>query len=61
MRSDHVTLTSSNYDLFVHHIVRFSCTKLEQELLRKKFNQLGGLQFDKELRALLVVITLPRN
>eukprot|EP01117_Protostelium_nocturnum_P008586 TRINITY_DN3084_c0_g1_i1.p1 TRINITY_DN3084_c0_g1~~TRINITY_DN3084_c0_g1_i1.p1 ORF type:complete len:732 (-),score=257.77 TRINITY_DN3084_c0_g1_i1:1304-3499(-) len=44
--------TSSNYDNFVHNIIRFVCTKMEQELLKKKFNQLGGLQFEKELRAL---------
>ncbi|PRP87064.1 oligomeric Golgi complex subunit 4-like [Planoprotostelium fungivorum] len=46
------TLSSSNFDNFVHHIIRFACTRMEQELMRKRFNQLGGLQFDKELRVL---------
>jgi len=47
-----VSLTLSNYDSLVHVALRHICTRLEHEILKKKFNQLGGLQFDKELRSL---------
>eukprot|EP01116_Phalansterium_solitarium_P001645 TRINITY_DN1145_c1_g1_i1.p1 TRINITY_DN1145_c1_g1~~TRINITY_DN1145_c1_g1_i1.p1 ORF type:complete len:733 (-),score=336.79 TRINITY_DN1145_c1_g1_i1:79-2277(-) len=45
-------LTPSNYDNYVHLIVRAVVHSLEQDIFKKKFNQLGGLQFDKELRRL---------
>lgn len=33
-------------------ILKYVVQKLEADLLRKKFNQLGGLQLDKEIRIL---------
>jgi len=47
-----LSFTPSNYDAFVHILVRSICVRLEQEVLKKKFNQLGSLQFDRELRIL---------
>lgn len=46
------SFTPSNYDSFVHIIIRFVCLRIEHEILKKKFNQLGGLQLDKELRTM---------
>jgi len=43
-------LTNTNYDLLLHIIIQDIATRLEKALLQKKFNQLGGLQFDKDLR-----------
>lgn len=45
-------MTPPNYDSLVHYIIRFICTRLEQEIFKKKFSQYGGLQFDKERRIL---------
>lgn len=47
-------MTPTNYDSFVHIIIRQVVQKIEQTILspKKKFNQLGGLQLDKELRIL---------
>jgi hypothetical protein len=45
-------LTASNYDNLVHLILKYAVQKIEADLLRKRFNQLGGLQLDKELRVL---------
>jgi len=47
-----VSLTPSNYDNLIHIIIKFISTRLEHEILKKKFNQLGGLQLDKEIRVL---------
>jgi len=45
-------LTSVNYDNMVHILIKFISQRLEHDILKKKFNQLGGLQLDKELRVL---------
>ena len=34
-------------------VIQHIANRLEKNLLQKKFNQLGGLQFDKDLRVLM--------
>ncbi|KAI3853053.1 hypothetical protein MKX03_033076 [Papaver bracteatum] len=47
------TMTSSNYDAFVHLIIDFIVKRLEVIMMQKKFSQLGGLQLDRDARALV--------
>ncbi|KAI3870525.1 hypothetical protein MKX03_022718 [Papaver bracteatum] len=51
------TMTSSNYDSFVHLIVDFIVKRLEVIMMQKKFSQLGGLQLDRDARALFGRLT----
>ncbi|XP_026388404.1 conserved oligomeric Golgi complex subunit 4-like [Papaver somniferum] len=46
-------MTSSNYDSFVHLIIDFIVKRLEVIMMQKKFSQLGGLQLDRDSRALV--------
>ncbi|KAL6057907.1 Golgi transport complex subunit 4 [Balamuthia mandrillaris] len=46
-------LTESNYDRLVHIVIRDIVGRMEKALLNKQFNQLGALQFDKDLRLLV--------
>ncbi|VDI53366.1 conserved oligomeric Golgi complex subunit 4 [Mytilus galloprovincialis] len=47
------SLTSGNYDKFVSLITSEITSQMEKAVLKTAFNRLGGLQFDKELRALV--------
>lgn len=47
-------LTTNNYDSLVHLIVDFIVKRLEVMMTQKGFNQLGGLQLDRDSRTLLV-------
>ncbi|RZC77852.1 hypothetical protein C5167_002058 [Papaver somniferum] len=47
------TMTSSNFDSFVHLIIDFVVKRLEVIMMQKKFSQLGGLQLDRDARALV--------
>lgn len=49
--------TVSNYDKFVGTMTNEITTQLEKAVLKTTFNRLGGLQFDKELRALASYLT----
>lgn len=46
-------LTPSNFDSLLHMLIQELATRLEKAVLAKRFNQLGGLQFDKDLRRLV--------
>ncbi|CAL9076203.1 unnamed protein product [Musa textilis] len=46
-------MTSNNYDSFVHLVIDFIVRRLEVIMMQKRFSQLGGLQLDKEVRALI--------
>ncbi|MCL7032932.1 hypothetical protein MKW94_006473 [Papaver nudicaule] len=46
-------MTSPNYDSFVHLIIDFIVKRLEVIMMQKKFSQLGGLQLDRDARALV--------
>ncbi|OVA04695.1 Exocyst complex component Sec6 [Macleaya cordata] len=46
-------MTSSNYDSFVHLIIDFIVKRLEVIMMQKRFSQLGGLQLDRDARALV--------
>jgi hypothetical protein len=46
-------LTESNYDALIHILIRDIATRLEKALFQKRFNQMGALQFDKDLRRLV--------
>lgn len=46
-------MTTNNYDSFVHLIVDFVVKRLEVIMTQKHFNQLGGLQLDRDVRALV--------
>jgi hypothetical protein len=43
-------LTSQNYESFVHSILGHVAKRIEALLLQKKFNQLGGLLLEKDVR-----------
>ncbi|XP_076448808.1 conserved oligomeric Golgi complex subunit 4-like [Babylonia areolata] len=47
------SLTSANYDTFVTLVTTEITVQLEKAVGKTTFNRLGGLQFDKELRALV--------
>eukprot|EP00898_Chlorokybus_atmophyticus_P002420 jgi/Chlat1/3179/Chrsp22S03409 len=46
-------LTGSNYDATVHLVVDFTASRIEAVLMQRRFNQLGGLQLDRDMRALV--------
>ncbi|KAF7800806.1 conserved oligomeric Golgi complex subunit 4-like [Senna tora] len=46
-------MTASNYDTFVHLIIDFIVKRLEVVMMQKRFSQLGGLQLDRDARALV--------
>lgn len=46
-------LSTGNYDTFVSQVTTEVTFQLEKTVLKTSFNRLGGLQFDKELRALV--------
>ncbi|XP_043812584.1 conserved oligomeric Golgi complex subunit 4 isoform X2 [Manihot esculenta] len=46
-------MTSNNYDSFVHLVIDFIVKRLEVIMMQKMLNQLGGLQLDRDTRALV--------
>lgn len=46
-------MTTNNYDLFVHLVIDFIVKRLEVIMMQKRFSQLGGLQLDRDARALV--------
>ncbi|KAK6918694.1 Conserved oligomeric Golgi complex, subunit 4 [Dillenia turbinata] len=46
-------MTANNYDSFVHLVIDFIAKRLEVIMMQKRFNQLGGLQLDRDARALV--------
>ncbi|KAJ8748462.1 hypothetical protein K2173_003358 [Erythroxylum novogranatense] len=46
-------MTAINYDSFVHLVIDFIVKRLEVIMMQKRFSQLGGLQLDRDVRALV--------
>ncbi|KAF8391623.1 hypothetical protein HHK36_023929 [Tetracentron sinense] len=46
-------MTTHNYDSFVHLVIDFIVKRLEVIMMQKRFSQLGGLQLDRDARALV--------
>ncbi|KAE8685642.1 Conserved oligomeric Golgi complex subunit 4 [Hibiscus syriacus] len=46
-------MTTNNFDLFVHLVIDFIVKRLEVIMMQKRFSQLGGLQLDRDTRALV--------
>uniref|UniRef100_A0A6P4A637 Conserved oligomeric Golgi complex subunit 4 n=1 Tax=Ziziphus jujuba TaxID=326968 RepID=A0A6P4A637_ZIZJJ len=46
-------MTANNYDSFVHLVIDFIVKRLEVTMMQKRFSQLGGLQLDRDARALV--------
>ncbi|GAB2233299.1 hypothetical protein Droror1_Dr00002519 [Drosera rotundifolia] len=46
-------MTTNNYDSFVHLIIDLIFKRLEVIMMQKRFSQLGGLQLDRDTRALV--------
>ncbi|XP_057718932.1 conserved oligomeric Golgi complex subunit 4 [Arachis stenosperma] len=46
-------MTVNNYDTFVHLVIDFIVKRLEVIMMQKRFSQLGGLQLDRDARALV--------
>ncbi|XP_052194707.1 conserved oligomeric Golgi complex subunit 4-like [Diospyros lotus] len=46
-------MTTNNYDSFVHLVIDFIVKRLEVIMMQKRFSQLGGLQLDRDARALV--------
>nr|XP_011468891.1 PREDICTED: conserved oligomeric Golgi complex subunit 4 [Fragaria vesca subsp. vesca] len=46
-------MTTNNYDSFIHLIIEFLVKRLEVIMMQKRFSQLGGLQLDRDCRALV--------
>ncbi|CAA3014393.1 conserved oligomeric Golgi complex subunit 4 [Olea europaea subsp. europaea] len=46
-------MTANNYDSFVHLVIDFIVKRLEVIMMQKRFNQLGGLQLDRDARTLV--------
>ncbi len=53
LQSFRENLTASNFDQLLHMVIADIATRLEKAVLLKRFNQLGGLQLDKDLRKLI--------
>jgi len=45
--------TDSNFEEFIHTMMKGIVLRLEKVILKKSFNQLGGLQLDRDLRKLI--------
>lgn len=50
-------LSDEIYDQLVSHLTNEIATQLEKVVFKSSFNRLGGMQFDKELRALVGFLT----
>lgn len=50
-------LSPSNYDTVVSLMADELTSQMERVVLKSSFNQLGGLQFDKELRSLVAYLS----
>ncbi|OWM68607.1 conserved oligomeric Golgi complex subunit 4 [Punica granatum] len=46
-------MTATNFDTFVHLVIDFIVKRLEVIMMQKRFSQLGGLQLDRDARALV--------
>ncbi|KAK4748404.1 hypothetical protein SAY87_014990 [Trapa incisa] len=46
-------MTANNFDSFVHLVIDFIVKRLEVIMMQKRFSQLGGLQLDRDARALV--------
>jgi hypothetical protein len=46
-------LSEANLELFLSAMLNFAVRRIEQAIMRKRFSLWGGLQIDKEIRALL--------
>lgn len=46
-------MTANNYDSFIHLVIEFLVKRLEVIMMQKRFSQLGGLQLDRDCRALV--------
>ncbi|KAG2312414.1 hypothetical protein Bca52824_023971 [Brassica carinata] len=46
-------MTSNNYDSFLLLVIDFIVKRLEMIMMQKRFSQLGGLQLDRDTRALV--------
>ncbi|KAF9590294.1 hypothetical protein IFM89_032302 [Coptis chinensis] len=46
-------MTTNNYDSFVHFVIDFIVKGLEVIMMQKRFSQLGGLQLNRDVRALV--------
>ncbi|KAK4342002.1 hypothetical protein RND71_037818 [Anisodus tanguticus] len=46
-------MTANNYDSLVHLVIDFVVKRLEVIMMQKRFSQLGGLQLDRDVRALV--------
>lgn len=50
-------LLPATYNILIQQVVIFFAQRLEQMILTKTFNQIGGLQLDRDLRALVSFFT----
>jgi hypothetical protein len=46
-------LTTNNYDSLIHLIIEYIVKRIEVIMTQKRFNQLGGLQLDRDARTLV--------
>ncbi|XP_047311085.1 conserved oligomeric Golgi complex subunit 4-like [Impatiens glandulifera] len=47
------SMTINNYDSLIHLVLDFIVKRLEVIMMQKRFSQLGGLQLDRDIRALV--------
>ncbi|KAL0482680.1 hypothetical protein AKO1_014393 [Acrasis kona] len=50
-------LTTSNLDELIQDVVNLVTSQIESSIFKKRFNKLGGLQFEKDIRTLMVYFT----
>ncbi|KAF3620654.1 Conserved oligomeric Golgi complex subunit 4 [Capsicum annuum] len=46
-------MTANNYDSLVHLVIDFVVKRLEVIMMQKRFSQIGGLQLDRDVRAIV--------
>eukprot|EP00164_Ancoracysta_twista_P007953 GFYU01011402.1.p1 GENE.GFYU01011402.1~~GFYU01011402.1.p1 ORF type:complete len:148 (-),score=50.21 GFYU01011402.1:49-492(-) len=51
------SFTDGNFDALAQLLIKFTANHLETVVMKKRFNQLGGLQFDKDVRSLVSYLT----
>jgi conserved oligomeric Golgi complex subunit 4 len=50
----HSKLSQNNFDIFIQECISLVIPKIELIIFKKQFTQFGGLQFDKDVRTLML-------
>jgi len=57
LKSYQAAFTPENFNMFVQIVIQYIVQRLEEEIMKKRFNQLGALQLDRDMRAIITFFT----